>query len=202
MDADLRTPGSRGGDGHRPDRGTWDALGADGSLRYLGAELWWVELALVASVGTAVGTHRSRPLVLVRLRCATAAGTEVDGWGECAALADTTFDREDVAGAWATLEERLLPALASLASDHGGALPPVGGLVALADATPARPLAFAALEMAVGDAHLRAAGRSFAALLGVAERLVLPGAVVGTAGSTDDLVDQVARRAAEGYVRV
>ena len=193
-----------GDPGHHPTvgRSAWDALGDGTALRYEGAELWWVELALAAPVGTAVGTHRSRPLVLVRLRCRTASGDPVDGWGECAALADPTFDHEDVADAWATLEERLLPALASRASATGGTLPPVGGVVALADTAPGRPLAYAALEMAVGDAHLRSAGRSFASLLGVAGSRVRPGAVVGTAGSTRELVDRVAERAAEGYVRV
>jgi o-succinylbenzoate synthase len=73
---------------------------------------------------------------------------------------------------------------------------------ALSRLAPGRPLAFAAVEAAVADAHLRAGGRAFADLLGVTGTEVAPGAVVGTTSSTSELVAEVARRAAEGYVRV
>ena len=183
-------------------RRSWAALGTSSTLRYEGAELLWVDLPFVSPVGTAVGTHRARPLVLVRLRCRTADGTEVCGWGECAALADSTYDVEDVAGAWAALEDRLVPALAALSRSAGGRVPAVGRVDSLAPSAPGRPLALAALEMAVADAHLRAAGLPFADLLGVAGAVVQPGAVLGTAASDEELLSRVDARAAEGYVRV
>ena len=64
------------------------------------------------------------------------------------------------------------------------------------------PMAFAALEMAVADAHLRAEGRSFADLLGVAGRSVPVGAVVGTHRSVGDLTEEVTSLVEEGYSRV
>jgi O-succinylbenzoate synthase len=183
-------------------RRAWDALGIGTGLVLDAAEVWWVELPLVAPVGTAVGTHRHRPLALVRLRChRDRDGAPVDGWGECAALADTTFDDEDVPGAVATLEQILLPGLAALAA-AGGCLPTAGAVQGLAGAAPRHPLALAAVEMAVGDAHLRAADRSFADVLGVRAAWVTPGAVLGIPRSIDELLDAVEALAGAGYVRV
>jgi len=150
-----------------------------------------------------MGPHRARPLVLVPLRCHTVGtGAVVDGWGECAALADTTYDAEDAAGAWSTLERVLVPGLIAMAGPLGDRMPSPRTVARLATLAPGRPLAFAALEAAVADAHLRATGASLAGLLGVGGREVTPGAVVGTAGSPEALVAAVAARAAEGYARV
>jgi len=186
-----------------PLRHAWDALGTGAALLLDGAELVRIGLPMRAPVGTAAGTHRSRPLLLVHLRCRIAAtGVVVDGWGECAALGDTTYDAEDVDDAWDTLGGILVPALGGAARSLGGLLHSLGAVQPLAALAPGRPLAFAALEAAVADAHLRASGGSFADLLGVPGAEVAPGAVVGTAPSPEDLVAAVASRAAEGYVRV
>jgi len=183
-------------------RQAWADLGTGSAMVLEGAELLRVELPFLTPVGTAVGTHRARPLVVVRLRCRdTTDGSVVDGWGECAALADTAYDTEDVAGAWSTLEQVLVPAL-SAAAEHAGALPAVRALGDLPVDAPAGPLAAAALEMAVGDAHLRAGRRSFAELIGVAGAVVEPGAVLGLPSSIDELLGGVESLAAQGYVRV
>ena len=71
---------------------------------------------------------------------------------------------------------------------QGGVLPAPSDLRGLREAAPGGPLAFAALEMAVADLHLRAEGRSWARLLGVDGRRVEPGAVVGLAESVGHLV--------------
>ncbi|MGD0880512.1 MAG: o-succinylbenzoate synthase [Acidimicrobiales bacterium] len=184
-------------------RRAWEDLGTDRSLILDGAELWWVELPFVRPVATAVGTHRGRPLVLVRLRCRSVRdGTDVDGWGECAALVDATYDAEDVAGAFAGLEQSILPSLGEATARDGGVLPSTTGLGTLAGRVPGRPLSFAALEMAVGDAHMRSTGRSFASVLGVSGATVEPGAVLGVPGSTAELLGAVERLAAAGYARV
>ena len=191
------------GDGRSSPRRSWEVLGTGSQLVLEGVELWWVELPFVAPVVTAAGTHRSRPLLMVRLICRHPTDLSVvEGWGECAALADTAYDAEDVAGAWDTLEHMLLPALWELAGAQGRPLPSVQAVQGLAADAPARPLAFAALEMAVGDAHLRASGRSFAALLGVTNMTVEPGAVTGVPNSTNALVAAVASLVGNGYVRV
>ncbi len=186
-----------------PVRDAWDSLGTATALFLEGAALVRVELPFLTPVGTAVGTHRSRPLLLVHLRCrAPGRDDPIDGWGECAALGDTTYDGEDVDGARETLGRVLLPGLVHAARSLGGLLPSLGALGRLSASAPGRPLAFAALEAAVADAHLRAADRSFGELLGVAGAEVTPGAVVGTRASTEDLVAVVAGLASDGYVRV
>src|SRR5664280_2091257 len=88
----------------------WSALGEGSRLRLTGAEVILVELDLRRPVGTAVGSHRRRPVVLAQL-VAEGPGGRTVGWGECAALADTTFDREDAGGAFKTLTQELLPRL-------------------------------------------------------------------------------------------
>ncbi|HEY5108073.1 MAG TPA: o-succinylbenzoate synthase [Acidimicrobiales bacterium] len=159
-----------------------------------------VDLPFRAPVVTSVGTHRIRPLVLVRLVGRGPDGNPVEGWGECAALADTTYDAEDAAGAFADLETRLLPGL--VAAAHAcGAVPPVAQLGGLNGGI-GRPLAWAALEMAVADTHLRGIGRSFADLLGVADRRVTPGAVLGLPRSVGELAADLDRLRAAGYARV
>ena len=184
-------------------RRAWSTLGGDGGLLFAGAELWLVELPMLTAVDTAVGTHRARPLVLVRLRCRRESdGTTVDGWGECAALGDTTYDLEDVDVAFTTLDEVLLPALRSSVATAGGALPSVSGTEALRPHALDRPLAFAALEMAVADAHLRATGRPFAELLGVTGTAVEPGAVLGIPGSPSEFTAALDGLAASGFARV
>ncbi len=191
----------------------WAGVGQRQSVALASVELWTVELPFRGPVRTARGVHRTRPVVLVHLVGATldAAGTAtgvIDGWGECAALADPTFDPEDVERSLAVLRHVLVPALLAR-TDRPGAtipagrlLPPPSELDDLHLASPHAPLAFAALEMAVADAHLRAEQRSLAGLLGVQERRVEIGAVVGQAESTDRLLDAVGTLVEEGYRRV
>ncbi len=50
-----------------------------------GVELVHVEIPFRAGIGTAVGVHRTRPLLFVRV----VAG-DAEGWGECAALSEGT----------------------------------------------------------------------------------------------------------------
>jgi O-succinylbenzoate synthase len=178
----------------------WRALGADGGLAIERAELLEVSLPFRHPVATAVGTHRVRPLVLVRLICRDGSGEVVEGWGECAALEDTTYDVEDVATAWTALEGDLLPRLLAHAGRRGG-LPSVGRLGTLADPT-GRPLAWSAMEMAVADAWLRASDTSLAGLLGVGQATVPPGAVLGLPLSAASLLADLERLGGEGYARV
>jgi len=188
---------------HTSHQRSWENLGADHPLALHGVDLWWIELPFVRSVGTAVGVHSGRPLLLVQVRCRRRIdGAEVSGWGECAALGDTTYDTEDVPGVFATLESTLIPALLSGATAGDGALPSISELGPVLDAGPRTPLAAAAIEMAVADAHLRASGRSFADLLGVSGETVEPGAVLGIPESAEQLLASVESLAAAGYVRV
>ncbi|HVB94932.1 MAG TPA: o-succinylbenzoate synthase [Acidimicrobiales bacterium] len=180
----------------------WSQLGADAAIRLDGVEIRLVELELVHPVRTSRGEHRRRPVVLVRL-VGDDGGVPVGGWGECAALADATYDREDVDSAFSTLAETLGPALLSLAKE--GMLPSIGALEALRSLAPRAPLAYAALEMAVADTHLRATGTSFADLMGVSrdQGPVPVGAVVGeSGGDLAGLLERIDALVAQGYARV
>jgi o-succinylbenzoate synthase len=194
---------------------SWSALGASSALRVTDAEVYLVALEFRRPVATALGSHRHRPVALVRLLAEGPSG-RVEGWGECAALADTTFDVEDADRAFTSLTEDLLPRFAAELAAQGGVLP---GPASVADRVHpvGAPLAFAALEMAVADAHLRDEGRSFADLLGVprghpgsppvvvgtADPALVPvGAVVGLADSVETLLAQVGALVDAGYARV
>ncbi len=178
----------------------WQEMASRTQLRLEGVDLWMLEIPLVEAVATAAGDHRRRPLVMVRLVAGSDDGL-VQGWGECAALGDTVYDPEDGHRAFLSLERTLLPGLARH-STRIHQLPAPSDLTSLSRAVPHAHMAFAALEMAVADAHLRADGRSLAALLGVEGRTVELGAVVGVLPSKDALVERVASLAAQGYSRV
>jgi o-succinylbenzoate synthase len=177
----------------------WAALGSDSAVDVQAVELRVVELGFHQPVLTARGEHRRRPVVLVRV-IGTGPGGAVEGWGECAALADTTYDPEDVDGAWEGLEGALVPALLRACRTEGRLVGP-SELGSIRQAAPAARLAFAALEMAVADTHLRAAGVSFSELVGLGPGAVAAGAVVGQA-TTADLVDRVGSLVAGGFPRV
>lgn len=175
------------------------------------AEVTLVELEFRHPVGTAIGSHRRRPVVMVQLIAEGSTGRGV-GWGECAALADTTFDREDAASAFNALTQDLLPRLAEGALPGGVVLPGPSDLAQRVQPD-GMPLAFAALEMAVADVHLRSSGTSFGELLGVTDGAthgasdasppsVLVGAVVGVTGSVETLLAQVDQQVEAGFARV
>jgi O-succinylbenzoate synthase len=189
----------------------WRAWGSVGSARSVdleAVELWRVELPFVRPVATAKGVHRSRPLVLVKVMGRTdgdQGSQRIEGWGECAALADATYDHEDVNGSFRALQDVLVPALFDVArptGPGGSRLPPPSGLGPTRETAPYAPLAFAALEMAVADAHLRAEHRSLADVLGVRGREVELGAVVGQTDSIDALVEEATELAASGFRRL
>ena len=204
---------------------SWSTLGSGTRLRLTGAEVTLVELDLRRPVGTAIGSHHRRPVVMVRLS-AEGPGSRTVGWGECAALADTTFDAEDAAGAFTTLTQDLVPRLTSWGSSAAALVPGPSNLAGRIRPV-GMPLAFAALEMAVADVHLRASGRSLADALGIPGRggdgpgdghpdrtaapartstpdrtAVLVGAVVGTTESVNALMAQVDAEVDAGFARV
>ena len=166
-----------------------------------GIELWLVELPFIRSVRTAGGIHTSRPLVMVQVS-ARQDGVPVEGWGECAALGDNSYHDEDVQRSFAALEGTLIPALLQRATLDGNRLPPPTGMVGVAREAPDTSLAFAALEMAVADAHLRAEQRSLAQLLEVEGRTVELGAVVGQFTTIEALVAAVTTLVDDGFSRV
>ena len=182
-------------------RSAWSLLGSETRLGLDAVELWWIELPFRRPVATATTTYTERELLLVRV-AANLGGDRLDGWGECAALGNPEYVEEDVASSFVTLEEVLVPALVEEVDRAAGLLPAPSRLDSVRARAPRSPMAFASLEMAVADAHLRAERCSFASLLGVEGEKVEAGAVVGASATTAELVDAVRTAVEAGYRRV
>jgi len=168
-------------------------------MRLEGVEVRRVNLRLRRPVGTSAGTHLERPVVFVRVVC-----DAQEGWGECGALAGGTAVDPTVDQVWRILvgggAERLIDAVL----ERGGELPKASQLGTLGEAGPAWRMASAAIEMAVLDAELRAAGASLSESFGVAGGPVEVGAMVGIPSDRDlgDLLEAVATVVAAGFRRV
>ena len=153
-------------------------------------ELRRVVLPLVAPFRTATVDLTEREVLVVRV---VAGGAE--GWGECGALPDPGYTAEYVDGAHRILREYLVR-LVLAAGDVDAA-----SLAAVLAPVRGHPMAKAALELAVLDAELRAAGVSLAARLGGTRDRVECGVSVGRF-PVPELLDQVARYVDDGYRRV
>jgi O-succinylbenzoate synthase len=160
-------------------------------MKLTGVELRRIAMPLVAPFRTSFGTETRRDILLVR-----AVTDEAEGWGECVALADPVYSPEYVDGAADVLRRYLIPALAAVRRLDAVAVAP-----ALARFKGHR-MAKAALETAVLDAELRAAGRSFARELGAVRDRVPCGVSVGIMDSVPQLLDAVGGYLDAGYVRI
>src|SRR6266576_899303 len=161
------------------------------AVKLSAVELHRIRLPLVAPFRTSFGTETEKDALLVRV-----VPPEGVGWGECVALPEPVYSAEYADGAQDVLRRFLLPRLFSRAdvsaADVAHVLGPVKG----------HPMAKAALEMAVLDAELRAAGQSFATRLGAVRDRVPSGVSVGIMDSVGQLLDAVAAYLDAGYVRI
>ncbi|WP_084704537.1 o-succinylbenzoate synthase [Phaeacidiphilus oryzae] len=154
-------------------------------------ELLRLDLPLVAPFRTSFGTQTRRDVLLVRV---VADGAE--GWGECVAMAEPLYSSEYTEAAHRVLADQLLPRLLALPDVTAAAVAP-----ALAPVHGHR-MAKAALETAVLDAQLRAAGMPLAAYLGAVQASVSSGVSVGIHDSVPALLDAVGGYLAAGYARI
>lgn len=150
-----------------------------------------VSLPLVAPFRTSFGTERVKDALLVEV-----VTPECSGWGECVALSAPVYSSEYVEGALHVIENYCLPALFAEGDVTAPRVAPALSFVK------DHPMAKAALEMAVLDAELRAAGRSFADHLGAVRDRVPSGVSVGIMGSVPELLEAVEGYLDAGYVRV
>jgi o-succinylbenzoate synthase len=152
-------------------------------------ELRRLRLPLVSPFRTSFGTSTERDVLLVRVDTPDAVG-----WGECVADSEPTYSAEYADGAQHVIRHHLLPRLTGeLTTAHvAQRLEPVKG----------HPMAKAAVEAAVLDAELRAAGLSFATHLGAVADRVPAGVSVGIQPSIPQLLDAVGGYLAEGYLRI
>lgn len=161
-------------------------------------ELVRVRLPLVRPFRTSFGVQHERDALLVHVR--DAEGTP--GWGEVATTAAPVYDADHTEGAAQVLAAHLIPAVRAGGPITGAQVP--ARLAGLHGHHAAR----AALETAVWDVQLRAAGVALADHLGVVRDRVPAGVSVGIPdGDRPDevaeaLVTQVAAHLDEGYRRI
>ncbi len=161
-----------------------------------------LSMPLVSPFTTSFGTEHSREALIVELGADTAAGP-VTGWGECVAMEDPLYSSEYVDGCAQVIARWLVPALTSDdEAGHGD-----GALTAETVSHRLRhvighPMAKAAVEMAVLDAQLRAAGQSLAGYLGGVRPTVDAGVSVGIQDSIEQTLRVVEGYLDDGYVRI
>ena len=160
-------------------------------MKLAGVELRRIKLPLVAPFRTSFGTQTDRDILLVR-----AVTPDGEGWGECVATEDPLYSSEYIDGAHAVIREYLLPRLFAL--DDVNAV----GVAPALHAIKGHPMAKAAVETAILDAELRAAGVSFAAYLGAVRDAVDSGVSVGIMDSIPQLIDAVTMYLDQGYMRI
>ena len=160
-------------------------------MKLTAVELRRIRMPLVAPFRTSFGTETERDVLLVR-----AVTEDAEGWGECVAMSDPLYSSEYVDAAADVLTRFLVPAVAARARLNATAVVP-----ALA-AFKGHRMAKAALETAILDAELRAAGRSFARELGAVRDRVPCGVSVGIMDSIGALLDAVEGYLDAGYLRI
>ena len=154
-------------------------------------EVVHVQIPLVTPFRTSFGTMTTKDTFLLHVVTDTA-----EGWSEFAADPQPRYCSEFVAGAELVLRDFLVPRVAALPTLTAALVgPAVSG-------TKGHELAKAALETAVLDAELRSYGMPLAVYLGAVRDRVPAGVSVGIKGSVPELLDDVERYLAEGYVRI
>ncbi len=164
-------------------------------MQLRGVRLHWLKLPLVRPFTTSFKVQTEREALLVEVAAEFDDGRTVTGWGECVALPDPSYSPEYADSCAVVIERFLLPRLRGddvTAETVGHRLHRVKG----------NRMAKAALEMAVLDAQLRHAGRSFASYAGAVVDRVPSGVSVGIHDSVGELLDAVSGYLAEGYVRI
>jgi len=160
-------------------------------VKLTAVELRRITLPLVAPFRTSFGTETTKQALLVR-----AITPDGEGWGECVAMDSPLYSPEYVDSAEDVIRRFLLPRL------FGAGDVTAGQVAQLLAPIKGHPMAKAAVEMALLDAELRAAGQSFATYFGAVRDRVPSGVSVGIMESVPKLLDAVAGYLAEGYVRI
>jgi O-succinylbenzoate synthase len=162
-------------------------------------ELITLRLPLVSPFTTSFSTQTDRTPLLIKLT-ALEDGVLTVGWGECVALPDPQYSEEYLDGARLMLERYLVPML--FAHQAAGNEVTAETVAHVLSPIIGHRMAKAALEMAVLDAQLRAAGRSFASYFGATVSSVPSGVSVGIMATLDELVGTVGEYLDAGYQRI
>lgn len=154
-------------------------------------EIVHVEIPLVTPFRTSFGTMDSKDTFLLHVET-----DEAEGWSEFAADPEPLYCSEFVAGAEIVLRDFLIPRTTAVPDlTTARFAPAVAGVKG-------HQLAKATLETALLDAELRAHRMSMATFLGAVHDRVPAGVSVGIKPSVAQLLDDVERYLAEGYLRI
>lgn len=160
-------------------------------MKLSAVELRRIHLPLVGSFRTSFGIQTERDLLLIRVTT-----PDAEGWGECVAMEEPLYSAEYVDGALHVIRQFLLPRLFAAGEVTAEAVAP------LLAGIKGHAMAKAAVEMAILDAELRAAGRSFGEHLGAVRDAVDCGVSVGIMDTITELIQAVAGYLDDGYRRV
>ncbi|WP_291378639.1 o-succinylbenzoate synthase [Demequina sp.] len=167
-------------------------------MRIRRVQLHTLALPLVTPFTTSFSTQTERRVLIIELT-AEVDGALVTGWGECGALTEPVYSSEYLDGVLDVTAAHLLPRLAAASSADELTAESVAGLLGKVIG---HRMAKAAIEMAVLDAQLRAAGQSFKDYLGVTLDRVPSGVSVGIQDSIPRLLDVVDGYLSKGYQRI
>jgi O-succinylbenzoate synthase len=160
-------------------------------MKITAIELRRVALPLVAPFRTSFDTQTMKDALLVR-----AVTPDGEGWGECVALSEPRYSAEFADGAQEVIRRFLAPVI------FGASEITAGQVATMLAPIKGHPMAKAALEMALLDAELRAAGTSFATFFGAVRDRVPSGVSVGIMDTVPQLLDAVGGYLDAGYVRI
>ena len=146
----------------------------------IAADLYRVQLPLVAPFRTAKSTTAVKEALLVRVEDADG----VFGWGECVAQVDRSYLPHNIDDCWSELRDMLIPS--ALAGTLATEL----------------TVAFAALECALLDRELRTRGVSLASYLGTTREFVPAGVAVGRIDHVEEFTRTIEDCVAAGYTRI
>jgi O-succinylbenzoate synthase len=166
-------------------------------MKLQGVDLIRIAMPLVSPFRTSFGTQTERDILLLRV-----VTDESEGWGECVAMTEPLYSSEYLESQADVIRRFFLPALGSTAGQSALAQSGAAAVATLLHPFKGHRMAKAALEMAVLDAELRAARRSFARELGAVHDRVPSGVSVGIFDAIPQLLDAVGGYLDEGYVRI
>lgn len=159
-------------------------------MRIEAVELWQLRMPLVTPFRTAVHVERDRMALVMRIQ------TDLGhGWAECSVDDSPVYGSEYTEGVLDVLERFLVPALAGPGLTPAGVAERTGSLRG-------HRVGKSALELAVLDAWLRAAGMSLTDYLGGVRDRIPVGVSIGLQESTEELLATVRGYVDQGYRRI
>lgn len=162
-----------------------------GALALESIELIRLGMPLVSPFRTSFGTATAKDALLVRVTAGSASG-----WGECVALALPVYSSEYTDGAHAIIRDHLAPMLLKAGPIRAEDVSRLSGHIV------GHRMAKAALEAAVLDCQLQAAGISLAKYFRATKSAVDCGVSVGIMNGLDELQAAVAEFLEQGYRRI